>query len=66
MELASEVSALKATWGKTSCPGGEYAIQLSYTWVKQALQGAGLVAWWRSGGSGENTASGDRNVAERG
>ena len=44
------MSAWKAAWGKTTCPGREDAIQLSYTWVKLALQGAGLVVKQRKRG----------------
>jgi len=33
----------------------EHGIELSYTWVKQALQGA---AWWREDASAECTANG--------
>jgi transposase len=41
----------------------EHGIELSYTWVKQALQGAGLV---RGGASAECTANGGRGGLCRG
>ena len=34
---------------------GEHGIELSYTWVKQALQGRG---WWHAGASAEYIANG--------
>jgi len=38
----------------------QHGIELSYTWVKQALQGAGLVARGRKRGAHRNGASGGR------
>ena len=41
----------------------QHGIRLSYTWVKLALQGAGLIA---RGGSEASIASGDRDVRSQG
>ena len=48
----------------------EHAIELSYTWVKQALQGAGLVeaaqaAWTTSQTAGAEALAGDAAAHRR-
>src|SRR6266852_4289123 len=40
--------------------GADHGIELSYTWVKQALQGAGLLARGRKRGAHRNGGSGGR------